>query len=123
MTASTPPAPPADADPLLGLDASGAPLTVAACRAAGKNPLDYLQADGVTLTQTGRQVLEQLNALVAADPELRARELGIDIEAIRRWCTAERKPFAEALQAEVDLQQMITRDRETFGFQEKEKTA
>lgn len=111
--APMPPAAPAP-EAILGLAADGAELTVSACRAAGVDPLVYLTREGVTLTAAGRDVLQNLRELVAADPALharqRARELGIDVGVVTAAAKAQGIDPEKAIAAEVEMLECARRD-------------
>ena len=88
-----------EADVVLGYLADGSPITPAT---AGGDP-GFLSRPGLVLNEAGRAVKRHLEELAHNDPFLRAKELGIDLEAVRAAAVRMRKPFLQVLMAELDF--------------------
>jgi hypothetical protein len=123
LAVSTTPAPASHAEPpepLLGLMVDGTELTVADFRAAGKDPLVYLKAEGATLTAIGRKVLESLEAVATADPLLsaiaKAEALKIDVAASNAYAAANKLDPMKCLKAAVETEEQLKRDSEFMAF-------
>lgn len=101
-TASAPsPGGPAD---VLGIDVGGAIMTVDSTP-AGVNPVDYLRS-AVTLTATGRAVVESLSAL----PQERAKALAVDTAVITAYAKKAGLDSAVCLAAEIGRIDQLQKD-------------
>jgi hypothetical protein len=81
-------------------------MSVAACRAAGADPLAYLTAPGAVLTAEGKAILRRLQAT----PNARAAALRIDLAAVNAYARRAGIPPAECLNAEIERLEQLARD-------------
>jgi hypothetical protein len=105
----------ADEELILGLLADGTKLPAGGCEASGKDPIEYL-GTAATLTSSGRRILGALQEVAASDPATRARQLGIDVEAVTAAARANGLPPAAAVRAEVEFIELINRERAADGL-------